>query len=202
VTGASAPPRITRRDALRRAAAVLGVSLTATQVSALAQALETSDPGEDPVFLDAARFRCLRDVVDVVIPETGTPGAVSAGVPWLIDRLLAGWASPARQQRYRDGLDDIDRRARAAGAPAFADASSDQRAAVVRAMDEEAYAPDGAGPTFFRELKKMTLFTFFSSEAGATIALRFERIPGDYRPCQPLDPDGRAWFWLGFSHGL
>lgn len=202
MTGESAHPRITRRDALRRAGALLGLSLSATQAAAMARALATDPGGADRAFLDPARFRCLRAVVEVIVPETESPGAISAGVPELIDRLLAGWASPDRQARYRDGLADIDRRAQAVGAAHFAAATSAQQTAIVRALDDEAFAPGAARQAFFRELKKMTLFTYFSSEAGATIALRYQAIPGDYRPCEPLEKDGRAWFWLGFSYDL
>ncbi len=202
MTEDSAPPRMTRREALCRAAALLGLSLGTSQAATMARALAVPVDVSAPAFLGRARFRCLEAVVDVLIPETGTPGAVSAGVPVLIDRLLAGWASAERQARYRTGLDEIDRRARADGAADFAGATDEQRTSLVRALDAEAYAPDADGRIFFRELKKMALFTYFSSEAGATIALRYQAIPGDYQPCLSLAKDDRAWFWLGFSYDL
>ena len=202
MTENSAPLRITRRDALRRAGALLGLSLGASPAAAMARALEAAADATSPAFLDPARFRSLQAVVDVIIPETGTPGAVSAGVPVLIDRLLAGWASPSRQARYRDGIDELDRHAQAAGAADFAAATDAQQAAIVEALDTEAFAPGAEVPAFFRELKKVTLFTYFSSEEGATIALRYQAIPGDYQPCLSLAKDDRAWFWLGFSYDL
>ena len=61
---------------------------------------------------------------------------------------------------------------------------------------------DAAPSTFFRRLKKIILFAFFSSEPGATQALRFDPFPGAYQPCLPYESDDRAWFWLGYGYDL
>jgi len=34
---------------------------------------------------------------------------------------------------------------------------------------------------------------YFTSEPGATIALRYDPVPGDYRGCVPLKDIGRGW---------
>ena len=85
--------------------------------------------------------------------------------------------------------------------PGFLDGSAGQQLQVVQLLDEEAFA-DGAPATFFRRLKKLVLFAYFSSEPGATQALRFDRIPGDYLACLSLEDDRRAWFWLCYNYGL
>jgi hypothetical protein len=99
------------------------------------------------------------------------------------------------------GLRDIDQRAREADEESFATGSQAQQMQLLQALDREAYV-DGAPDTFFREFKKLVLFGYYSSEAGATIELKFDRIPGDYQPCVPIDDPAQAWFWLGYSYGL
>jgi len=96
---------------------------------------------------------------------------------------------------------NIDERAQEFGMQSFLGGSADQQAEVLRLLDQEAFA-DGAPDTFFRSFKKLILFAYFSSEPGATQALRFDPFPGDYQPCLPLGEDDRAWFWLGYSYGL
>jgi hypothetical protein len=72
---------------------------------------------------------------------------------------------------------------------------------LLRTIDEEAFAAD-APDTFFREFKRMVLFAYYSSEAGATVELQYEPLIPEYKACVPIEDIGRAWFWLGFSHGL
>ena len=76
-----------------------------------------------------------------------------------------------------------------------------QQIDLLHSLYKEAFAKDSKD-IFFSELKKMVLFGYYSSEPGATLELRYQRIPGDYLPCVPLEDDSRAWFWNGYSYGL
>jgi hypothetical protein len=42
-------------------------------------------------------------------------------------------------------------------------------------------------------LKDLTVTGYFTSEPGATLALRYDPMPGAYRGCVPLREIGRAW---------
>lgn len=192
---------LTRRTALKRAAVFLGGTMTVTQLGLLSRGVAAMSEDEGARFLEANQFLMLRQLVDLIVPETDTPGAVGARVHRFIDLMLAEWASPARQSRYVAGLEDIDRQALVLGSKGFAETPKTGQLELLRQLDDEAFAP-GAPDTFFRELKKMTLFAYYSSETGATEELRFQRIPGDYQPCLAIEEDGRAWFWNGYSYGL
>jgi hypothetical protein len=191
---------ITRREALKRAAALVGGTLAAAELGALSRIAAAMSEDAAPRFLGQEQFRVLQQVAGLMIPETDTPGAVGARVHTFIDLMLAEWASPARQARWVAGLDDIDRRAREAG-QGFCESPPERQLAVLQALDDEAFA-QGSADHFFRELKRMILFGYYSSETGASIELGTQRIPGDYEPCLPLDEVGRAWFWNGFSYEL
>ena len=195
------PTLLTRRTAIKNAVALIGGTLTATQLGLLSDSFAAIAGDETPRFLNREQFAMLSRVADLVIPETDTPGALGVGVPQFIDMMLADWASPQRQARYVAGLDDIDKRARDAGASSFSSSSSEQQMALLLELDKEIFAEDSDGP-FFGELKKMVLFAYYSSEAGATVELRFQRIPGDYLPCVSMAEDERAWFWSHYNYGL
>lgn len=195
------PTLLTRRTAIKNAVALIGGTLTATQLGLLSDSFAAIARDETPRFLNREQFAMLSRVADLVIPETDTPGALGVGVPQFIDMMLADWASPQRQARYVAGLDDIDKRARDAGASSFSSSSSEQQMALLLELDKEIFAEDSDGP-FFGELKKMVLFAYYSSEAGATVELRFQRIPGDYLPCVSMAEDERAWFWSHYNYGL
>jgi hypothetical protein len=65
----------------------------------------------------------------------------------------------------------------------FIRASAADRPARVARIDEKVLAL----------LKELTLLGYFTSEVGATKALAYEAVPGDYRGCVDLRPGQRAW---------
>lgn len=195
------PTRLTRRSALKAAVALVGGTLAATELGLLSKSVAAMTDDSAPRFLSQDQFLALQQIVDLIIPGTDTPGALDANVHHFIDLMLAEWASPERQARYVAGLEDIEVRARKAGADSFLASTAPQQIDLLHSLDKEAFAKDSKD-IFFSELKKMVLFGYYSSEPGATLELRYQRIPGDYLPCVPLEDDSRAWFWNGYSYGL
>lgn len=193
--------RITRRNLIKRAGTMLGGAAAVAQLGLLSRSVAAMTEDATPRFLDEQQFLTVTNIVDLIVPETDTPGALTAGVHNFIDLMLADWASAERQARYVAGIEDIDRRAREAGVRSFSASSKAQQTALLRALDKEAFA-EGAADTFFGEFKKMVLFAYYSSETGATVELQYQRIPVDYLPCVPIDDATRAWFWMGYSYGL
>ena len=110
---------LTRRAAIRNAVLLLGGAATAAQLGALESVFAQDAVDSKPRFLDDDQLALLERVVDLIIPETDTPGAVSAGVHRFIDVMLAGWASSATREQFVGGFESIDRRAAASGMPDF-----------------------------------------------------------------------------------
>ena len=192
---------LTRREAIRRAVLLVGGVASAAQITAIEHVFAADATDSTPTFLSDDHLAMLARIADLIIPETDTPGAVSAGVPGFIDRMLAEWASTETQRQFVAGFDDIERRAVDAGMQSFIGASAERQFELLVQLDREAFA-DASTDAFFRRMKKLVLFSYFSSEPGATQALRYDRVPGRYDPCMSLEEDGRAWFWLGFSYEL
>ena len=194
-------PVLTRREALRSALSLVGGIATAAQLTVVERVLAADDAGSTPGFLSDDHLAMLERISDLIIPATDTPGAVSAGVHRFIDRMLAEWASVETQRQFVAGFNDIDQRAVESGMPNLVSGSAAQQRDLLMQLDREAFAEDSTDE-FFRRMKKLILFSYFSSEQGATQALRFDRVPGRYDPCMSLEEDGRAWFWLGYSYEL
>lgn len=192
---------LTRRSAIKRIATLLGGTLAATQLGLLSKSVAAMTADSAPRFLNQNQFLMLQKIVDLIIPETDTPGALGANVHYFVDLMLAEWASPERQARYVSGLADVDSRARKTGADSFSTSTTAQQIVLLQTLDKEAFA-QGPQDVFFAELKKMVLFAYYSSEIGATVELRYQSIPGDYVPCMPIDQNARAWFWMGYSYAL
>jgi hypothetical protein len=80
--------------------------------------------------------RSFAAVVDQIIPPDDLPGAAEAGVVYFIDQALGGFAA-GQDELLKEGLADLDRRARAAApaAEGFAGLSFEQQTAILAAID-------------------------------------------------------------------
>lgn len=107
-------------------------------------------------------------------------------MPQFVDRAVADYYEPADAARIKAGLDQIDKDARGAHGAAFTALTSAQQMAMLTRYDAQAVG-------FFRTIKELTTIGYFTSEPGATIALRYDPVPGEYRGCVPLSEIGRAW---------
>ena len=180
---------IDRREALRRAALVLGGVLSGPAVAGILAGCEARDAPAgtwQPRALTPHQAELLASIAEHIIPETDTPGARAVGVHRFIDGLLAESYPAAERERFVHGLEGLDGRARrACGHPFLACTPSDQRAL----LDQLDRGADG----FFRTLKELTLVGYYTSEIGATRELHHAPVPGRYDGCVPLDRIGRTW---------
>src|SRR5690349_18416871 len=105
-----------RRELIQRASALLGGTISASAVSGVLAGC-TAIPflpgsGGDPpkaTFFTPEESATVLVMADQIIPRTGTPGAVEAGVPAFIDRMLAGYYGDKERKRLREGLARADR---------------------------------------------------------------------------------------------
>lgn len=170
----------------REAALSFGALWTALVVPAGALAQTTPTLSWTPKAVSADQARTLDAVAETIIPATTTPGARAAGVPQFVDRAIGTWCTPADAATLKAGLDQIDADAKAAGGASFAALAPAQQQALLARYDSD-------GKSFWRQLKELVTAGYFTSEPGATIALRYDPVPGDYRGCVPLKEIGRGW---------
>lgn len=133
---------ITRREALGRIGLLVGGALSASTVSAILAGCR-AEHAPDYAFqaLDREGQALTGRLVDLILPETDTPGARAAGVPRFIDKLLADWMEDTERAHFLAGLADVDARAeRQHGAP-FVDLDAAQQTALLEELDREAFPP-------------------------------------------------------------
>jgi gluconate 2-dehydrogenase gamma chain len=172
---------IDRREALRRAALLLGGVLSAplaAGVLAGCEARGVPDGTWRPRALTPDQAELVATIAEQILPETDTPGARAVGVHRFIDALLAESYSAEQRERFVAALADLGR--------AFRTSRPDQQRALLERLDRDA-AP------FFRTLKELTLVGYYTSEVGATRELHHVPVPGRYDGCVPLAQVGRTW---------
>jgi hypothetical protein len=187
---------IDRREAIRRVTVLLGgVALTAGGGTTLFAAVERAHARAATIrqvgAFTAQDIALLDEVADTILPETKTPGAKAAHTGAFMALMVTDTYDERQQAIFRDGMQKLSDAAFMAATPA-------QRLAKLELLDREQKAfmdtrAQGAPPHYFRLMKELTLFGYFTSEIGCTQAQRYREVPGRFDPCLPYAPGEAAW---------
>lgn len=198
-----------RRDALARVAiimggTVIGADFFLTSCSSPAKkdaktaASDTAAAKEAKPLLDANQVSLLDEVGETILPATQTPGAKAAQVGSFMAVMVRDCYTPADQKIFLNGLTKLDQDCKTKNGKGFLACDPAQRTAFLTALDAEQKAftqnkqkDDPAH--YFRMMKELTLLGFFTSEVGATKALRYLPVPGRYDGDVPYKKGDKAW---------
>lgn len=127
-----------------------------------------------PRYFGDAEGKVISRLADLIVPETETPGAVSAGVPAYIDSVVG--ASEDQQEIFRNGLAWLESRARSVRGQGFMALTEEQQTELLTPLCEAADAGRAAhaGETFFAAMKSLTADGYFTSKAGLMQQLGYQ----------------------------
>lgn len=138
----------------------------------------------------------LAALADTILPRTDTPGASDAGVQHILPILANDCLDAASRDIFWAGLEALDATSRSRFQTGFAQLSPERRTLLLSEA-EQAYktqrSQPNAGPHFFKIAKDLTLTGYFTSETGATQALRYLPIPGKWEADLPYTAGEKAW---------
>jgi hypothetical protein len=199
---------IDRREALRRLGtlALGGVTLASIDAVLGARTALAAEPAARSTAFTAAEVALLDEVAETILPATGTPGAKAAGVGAFMALMVSDVLSPAQQQVFREGMTTLEERSRAAHGTGFIDATPAGRLALLEALDREQFEhaathADDSPAHWFRMMKGLALFGYFTSEIGYTQALRYVETPGRFDPAAPHASGEKSWARHGSEVG-
>jgi gluconate 2-dehydrogenase gamma chain len=176
---------MTRREALRRTALMLGVAVTPSLISGVMQAQSVAaNVNASPRFLTRAQFATAAAIAERILPKTDTPGAADVGVPAFIDLMYGKYMTAAEKEVFAAGLDEVGRTQ-----PGFSTLSLTQQDDVLTRI---AHAAQPHENTFFHLMKELTLLGYFTSEPIGKNVLHYDPIPGRYDGCIPLSDVGKT----------
>lgn len=183
----------TRREAVISLATLLGATVVAPRLAA------ASFRSSQAHGFSAAEVALLDEVGETIIPATDVAGAKAVGIGAFLAMMINDCYEPAEQQRLKDGLRQLSATYTQRFGGDFVSGTAANRTALLNELDREQrqhhenLAP-GAEPHYFRVLKELTILGYFSSEVGATQALRYAEVPGGYDGNAPYQRGDRAWF--------
>ena len=185
-----------RRQALQNVALLLGGSLVGGNIF-LAGGCKPATPTVEGLFT-AEMQTLLGEIAETILPATATPGAKEAGVGEFIPVMVRDCYDAVHQKVFVDGIASIEKLSKEKYGSGFLKITAEQRTALLTQLDKEQKEyqntkEKGGPPHYFRLVKELTLLGFFSSEVGATKALRYVAVPGRFDGCMDYKKGDRAF---------
>lgn len=176
-----------RREILKISAVILSYSLSGAATAALLGGCKV-DISEDwsSSVLDNKTLELVREVAGRIIPKTDTPGAKEAKVERYIDMALKNnYTDDARDQFIKE-LKQFDQIAETEFQSSFSACTDEEKDLVLSIMWENR-------SDIFQEVKSLVVTGFLTSEEGATMAMKYDPVPGEFIACMDLSDVGGRW---------
>ncbi len=206
-----------RREAVKYISILLGATLVGADSFLTGCKSSTGKPGEwsqdEVAYLD--------EIADTILPRTSTPGAKDAKVGQFMTVMVNDCYEEGDQKTFRDGMDKLNEASKKKYSNGFMNISPEQRKELLISLDKEAkdyqgkvndfngkedkkereelakgnmkYQRQRMSPHYFSLMKQLTLLGYFTSEPGATKALRYNPVPGKFEGCIPYKKGDKAW---------
>jgi len=169
-----------RRDALKSMVLMMGGTMVGASVILTGCAPEDRIEGlefseRDIAFLD--------EIGETIIPTTDTPGAKATQIGAFMVLMVKDTYNKEQQEIFVEGLNNLRKEFKDQVGSDFVEASPEERTNFLNQVNQKAQAEGQQGPHYIHMLKDLTVLGYFTSEIGATKALRYVETPGRYDPC-------------------
>lgn len=193
-----------RREYIKNTALALGLGVSGIALSEIfVSCAKDANLTWKPVFLSPNQAATIAEITETILPKTKTPGAKELGVPQFIDKMVNDTMDAAGKEAFVKDLEAFDNNCKAKYGKTFVELDPAKREEYLLALDKESprsgmslwginLEPDAPKPTFYKKVKGMTLFGFYTSESIGKNVLVYDPVPGDYIACMPLK-EQNAW---------
>lgn len=138
------------------------------------------------------------EIAETILPATDTPGAKEAKVGAFWATIVKDCYTEADQKVFLDGMKKLNDACQQKNSKSYMESTPEQRHDLLVALDKEqkdymATKKKDDPSHYFRMMKELTLWGYFTSEPGATKALRYVAVPGKYVGCMDYKKGDKAW---------
>jgi glucoside 3-dehydrogenase (cytochrome c) hitch-hiker subunit len=197
-----APETMNRRKALRNMSLVLGAASSVPALAGLsseaifAQGKSIHEhvpakPAAGPTALKVLNPHQNQTVIvlsELIIPQTTTPGAKAARVNEFIDIFLSS-VNASKRQEFLEGLQWIDMRSQQLFQNLFVKATAQQQTELLTRLSVPNSTETTSGQNFFKLIKGLTVFGYYTSKVGIEEELKFEGWV-EYKGCTHPEHQG------------
>lgn len=186
-----------RRDALTRVSLILGGTIIGAE--AFLTGCKPAAPELSTVEFTENNITFLDEVGETILPTTdSSPGAKAAEIGEFMKVIVTDCYEAEDQKIFLAGIGQLNEEAQTQAGKDFLLLSTEEKKELLTNLDAtaktyEASKTAGARSHYFTMMKQLTLWGYFSSEIGATKALRYIETPGRYDGCVPYEKGDKAW---------
>ena len=180
-----------RREALVITASIMGAAIIGSEFLLSGCTNERKIPD---LFSDLD-ISVLDEVGEVILPQTQlSPGAKDAKIGLFMKSIVTDCYNLKEQKIFKNGIAVLNQMALDAYSKNFLDLEQTQKFDLLVKLDKD--TRDGSNENkdhFFIMMKQLTIWGYFTSEPGATKALKYNQIPGKFIGCIPYKEGDKAW---------
>jgi hypothetical protein len=196
-----------RRQWLKTSATVLSAAvlpLSGTPAEALpveSQSAQTSSasaaqaPGAEAKsgarFFTPAQHALIEELSETIIPaDSHSGGAKAAKVADFIEQTVRESTDDQQKALWREGLRLMESMSQHYNGKSFADASTEEKIAVLKVLSDNEHMTDVPEVQFFHELKRLTVHGYYTSKIGIHDELEYKgnRVLMEYVGCGDPTP--------------
>lgn len=182
----------------REAIAAVGWLLGGTMIGAELLVSCTSSSARVNDLFNQDQVTFLDEVGETILPTTSTPGAKAAKIGSFMAIMVQDCYTKEDQKIFLKGIDQLNEASKKKFDKDFLKATPQERTTLLIQLDAEQKdhqlnKKEDQPNHYFRMMKELTMLGFFTSEVGATQALRYVAVPGKYEACVPYKKGDRAW---------
>ncbi len=133
-------------------------------------------PDPEPTFFTEQEMESLKEVIDLILPETNTRSASAVGTHRFMDEVFVKCLPLEQQKMISEGF--------TAFLPKFQ--STENKLDLLTQIDQQAFSGNEAH-SWFIPVKQYAMIGFFTSQEGTTKASNYVPVPGDYQGDIPAD---------------
>lgn len=184
-----------RRELLKMIALLTGGAMIGADV--LLTGCSPKKAGKPSLFTEQDQA-FLDEVADTILPDTAkSPGAKAAKVGAFMTVIVDDCYEEKDQKVFKEGITQLDAACKKMHGTDFLKASAPQRLSLLLALDKAAkdYQQNkGDLPShYFTMMKQLAFFGYFTSEVGATKAMRYVAAPGRFEGSVPYKKGDKSW---------
>jgi len=205
-----------RRQALRNIGLGAGAIIVGPTTLNLLQSCK-NDPSYnwEPTFLSASNGFALKQILEVIIPKTDTPGAEDLNIAEFIDSYIEEVAHEDRQEKFKQSADAFSRAFKNEFDKGEGEGSAEEYEQIVakylkatpaerdeiakrntetqdpQDKDQKITLDADAGTlAYLEEVRSMGIWAYKTSEQIGEEVMWYDPIPGEYIPCGSVDELG------------
>jgi hypothetical protein len=193
-----------RRSALKKAGVLAGSAVAIPSFFSLLQSCKSENRlGWQPLFFTESEAKTIAAILDMILPRTETPGAMDVKSDIFIDKVIAKTYDEEAQAKMRSEIAAFNSDCEKNFGNAFVELNPADREKVLQAAEKNSgkFSPGVWGTAvgkqepigFYRSIKSMAIWAYFTSEEIGKNVLAYDPIPGTYEPCMPLSEGQNRW---------